>query len=245
MSAWGICSLKAFMESSVCISACYGIADIVWYTICVGMGHYNTGEAAVGQRPCAELGWAVMAFPGAQLLGLGVRSRYVGRKCSLARVRVVATTGMFAQWSGGLRRMAQVCFDWCMTVRHARVSFWLSVVCIYYLPFDRAVVVQCGARVEAGVVPMWCGGFANVCANVVPMWCHCGSDVVPMWCQCGAELPILRTLEERRVFSPFGGGERASGQGGSITGFAVGEIFSRRPSTIYICDTCIPMYYTN
>ena len=166
-----------------------------------------------------------MALSGALLFGLGAGSCYVGRKCSLAGVRVVATTGMFAQWSGGLRRMAQVCFDWCMTVRHARVSCWLSVVCIYYLPFDRAVVVQCGARVEAGVVPMWCGGFANVCANVVPMWCHCGSDVVPMWCQCGAELPILRTLEERRVFSPFGGGERASGQGGSITGFAVGELF--------------------
>ena len=85
------------------------------------MGHYSTGEVAVGQRPCAGLGWAVMAFPGAQLLGLGVGSCYVGRKCSLARVRTVATTAWFAQWAGGF---AQDSAGWFLLVRvrYARES---------------------------------------------------------------------------------------------------------------------------
>ena len=100
----------------------------------------------------------VMAFLDALLVGLGAGSCYVGRKCSLAGVRVVAITGMFAQWSGGLRRMAQVCFDKCMTVRRARVPFFVSrgMYILFAVRSDRGrVVVQCGARVEARVVPMW------------------------------------------------------------------------------------------
>ena len=77
----------------------------------------------MGQRPCAELEWAVMALPGTQLLGLGVGLCYVGRRCSLAGVRAMATTVWLAQcqWAGGFVQDSAGWFLF-VHVRYARGS---------------------------------------------------------------------------------------------------------------------------
>ena len=120
----------------------------------------------------------VMAFLGALLFGLGVRSCYVGRKCRLSGVCVVATTVWLAQLAGVLRRITQVDFCWCMSGGYVGVSICLSVVCIEYLPSIGPVVVQCGARVEASVVPLW---VRKIVRCMRQRMCHGGASEVPIF----------------------------------------------------------------
>ena len=148
------------------------------YDMCLGINHDFTGDVAVARGHMLGAAGRVMAFPGALLFGLGVGSCYVGRKCRLSGVCVVATTVWLAQLAGVLRRITQVDFCWCMSGGYVGVSICLSVVCIEYLPSIGPVVVQCGARVEASVVPLW---VRKIVRCMRQRMCHGGASEVPIF----------------------------------------------------------------
>ena len=64
-----------------------------------------------------------MALLGAMQLVLGAGLCLVGWKCRLAGVCIVAATGWLAQLDGGLRRITQGDFCWCVTGLRVGASF--------------------------------------------------------------------------------------------------------------------------